>query len=171
MLHKPRGFISTVSDDRGRKCVSDLVKDIPSKIYPVGRLDKNSEGLLLMTNDGDFANNIMHPSRHIFKKYRVTVKPNITEDQITQMCIGMEFDGVKTLPANVKVLLDGGNKSVLEITLQEGKNRQIRKMCESLGLSVVRLKRISIGSVKLGMLQPGKWRNLSKEEIKEFNLK
>lgn len=166
MLHKPRGFVSTVSDEKGRKCVADLVKDIPGRLYPIGRLDKDSEGLLLMTNDGEFANEIMHPSRHIPKKYRVTIKPKITEEQITALCVGMEIDGKQTLPAQVRVLSQETGRVVFEITLHEGRNRQIRKMCEKLGLEVARLKRIAIGQVKLGMLQQGKWRNLTQDELK-----
>ncbi len=165
MLHKPRGFISTMKDEQERKCVADLVSDVPKRVYPVGRLDRESEGLLLMTNDGEFTNNIIHPSKHINKIYRVTVRPGITEEQITQMCIGMEIDGRQTAPAKVHVLENRNGRVVLEIILQEGRNRQIRKMCENLGLEVARLKRIGIGNLKLGMLQPGKWRDLTPEEI------
>ncbi len=165
MLHKPRGYITTMNDEQNRKCVADLIKDINARVYPIGRLDRESEGLLLMTNDGEFANNIIHPSKHIEKTYRVTIRPKITEEQITKMCIGMEIDGRETAPARVRVLESEPGRVVLEVILQEGRNRQIRKMCEELGLEVARLKRVSIGSLKLGMLQPGKWRNLTKEEI------
>ena len=166
MLHKPRGFISTMSDELDRKCVAQLVQDVPEKIYPVGRLDKDSEGLLLMTNDGDFANAIIHPSKHIEKCYRVTVKAKVTEEQLVKLSSGMEIDGYKTQPAKVNVIKLAPDRTVLEIILKEGRNRQIRKMCEQVCLDVARLKRISIGTVKLGMLQPGKWRELSLEEIK-----
>ena len=118
-----------------------------------------------MTYDGEFTNNIIHPSKHINKIYRVTVRPGITEEQITQMCVGMEIDGRQTAPAKVHVLENRNGRVVLEIVLQEGRNRQIRKMCENLGLEVARLKRIGIGNLKLGMLQPGKWRDLTPEEI------
>lgn len=165
MLHKPRGFISTMKDEQERKCVADLVKDVPVRIYPIGRLDRESEGLLLMTNDGEFANNIIHPSRHVNKVYRVTIRPGITEEQIIKMCVGMQIDGKETAPAKVNVLENRDGRVVLEIVLHEGRNRQIRKMCEELGLEVCRLKRICIGNVKLGMLQPGKWRNLTSDEI------
>ena len=166
MLHKPRGFITTMSDEMGRKCVAELVRDIPGRIYPVGRLDRDSEGLLLMTNDGNFANMMMHPSMHVPKVYRVTVRPGITEEQLTQMSVGMEIDGEKTMPANVRVLEQQQGRVVLEIVLQEGRNRQIRKMCEQLQLEVARLKRVAMGPVKLGMLQPGQYRELTREEVK-----
>lgn len=165
MLHKPRGYISTMKDEQERKCVADLVKDVPARVYPIGRLDRESEGLLLMTNDGEFANNIIHPSKHVSKIYRVTIRPGITEEQITQMCVGVEIDGRDTAPAKVNVLTNRYGRVVLEVILQEGRNRQIRKMCEALGLEVCRLKRVGIGSIKLGMLKPGKWRNLTAEEI------
>lgn len=168
MLNKPRGFVTTMKDERGRKCVADLVSDIPERVYPAGRLDKNSEGLLIMTNDGDFANSLMHPSKDIWKTYRVTVRPKITEDQLNILCSGIEIDGKPTEPAMIKVLTQEKNRVVLEISIKEGRNRQIRKMCEFVGLEVARLKRISIGGLKLGMLQPGKWRNLSREEINLF---
>lgn len=168
MLHKPRGYITTMSDERGRKCVAELVKDIPERIYPVGRLDRDSEGMLLMTNDGEFANIITHPKKHIYKVYRVTVRPGITEDQIVEMSVGMEIDGYKTAPAEVRVIQKQEGRAVLEIVLREGRNRQIRKMCEKLGIEVARLKRTAVGQVKLGMLQPGKWRELTKEEVKKL---
>lgn len=168
MLNKPRGFITTMSDEMGRKCVVDLVKDIPERIYPAGRLDKDSEGLLIMTNDGDFANKLIHPSKNIWKTYRVTVRPTITEDQLTKLCTGIEIDGKPTEPARVNVLVHERGRVVMEISIKEGRNRQIRKMCESVGLEIARLKRVSIGTLKLGMLSPGKWRDLTQEEIKMF---
>ena len=115
MLHKPRGYVTTMSDELGRKCVAELVKDVPSRIYPVGRLDRESEGLLLMTNDGDFANRVMHPAKHVYKVYRVTVRPGITEEQLTNMCVGMMIDGRKTAPAEVRVVQRQEGRCVLEI--------------------------------------------------------
>ena len=168
MLHKPRGFVSTMSDEVSRTCVADLVRDVPAKIYPVGRLDKDSEGLLLMTNDGYFSNAILHPSRHVEKKYRVTVKPKANEKQLVKLSSGMEIDGYKTEPARITVLKDVEDRPVLEVIIKEGRNRQIRKMCEQVGLNVARLKRISIGQLKLGMLQPRQWRDLSIQEVKMF---
>ncbi len=169
MLNKPRGYITTMNDERGRKCTADLVKDIPARIFPVGRLDKDSEGLLIFTNDGDFANKLIHPSHDIWKTYRVTVKPSISEEQLTNLCIGLDIDGKPTVPAKVEVILEENERAVLEISIKEGRNRQIRKMCKIVGLEVVRLKRKSIGNVKLGMLGVGKWRNLTPEEIKLLN--
>lgn len=168
MLNKPRGYVTTMNDEKGRKCVADLVKDIPDRVYPAGRLDKDSEGLLIMTNDGDFANNLIHPSKNMWKTYRVTVRPGLTEDQMTSLCTGINIDDKPTEPARVTVLVQERGRVVLEISIKEGRNRQIRKMCESVGLEVARLKRISIGNLKLGMLHPGKWRNLTNEEIKVF---
>ena len=165
MLHKPRGFISTMSDEMDRKCVAQLVADVGTRVYPVGRLDRDSEGLLLFTNDGEFANAMTHPSKHVSKLYRVTIRPGITEEQVTQMMTGMVIDGKKTLPADVKVVQVYEDRTVLEVTLVEGRNRQIRKMCEALGLEVARLKRIAIGPVRLGMLQQGKWRDLTPQEV------
>ena len=166
MLHKPRGYITTVSDELGRKTVMDLVQDVPARIFPVGRLDKDSEGLLLMTNDGDFANMLTHPSHEISKLYRVTVRPHATEQQIVQMSEGVVLDdGVKTQPAVINVAVDESERTVLEMTIHEGKNREIRRMCEAVGLEVVRLKRNAEVAVKLGMLQLGQYRELTKAEV------
>ena len=169
LLHKPRGYVTTLSDEKGRANVAELVAGCGTRVYPVGRLDLNSEGLLLMTNDGDFANAMTHPSMHIPKTYRVTVRPSITEDQITEMTVGMMIDGKKTAPAQVNVISQEPGRVVLEIILYEGRNRQIRNMCEQLGLEVARLKRVACGPVKLGMLQPGEYRRLTAEEVKKLN--
>ncbi len=168
MLHKPRGYVSTTKDELGRKCVMHLMRDVPAKIYPVGRLAKDSEGLLLVSNDGDFLNSVIHPANSIEKRYRVTVKPKVTEEQLVTLSSGMTIDGYKTEPAKITVLKSAEDRTVLEIIIKEGRNRQIRKMCEQTGLSVARLKRVGIGQLKLGMLAPGKWRNLSPQEIKLF---
>lgn len=165
MLNKPRGFITTMQDERGRKCVNSLIEGVGARVFPVGRLDKDSEGLLLMTNDGELANRITHPSHHVPKTYRVTVRPDISEDKLDQMRAGMEIDGVMTAPAEVTVLTKEAERVVLRVTLNEGRNRQIRKMCEALGLEVARLKRITVGPVKLGMLRTGDWRELTRQEI------
>lgn len=168
MLHKPRGYITTMSDEMGRKCVAELVRDVPGRVFPVGRLDRESEGLLLMTNDGEFANAMMHPSRHVPKIYRVTIRPNITEDQLVQLSTGIVIDGRKTAPAVVHVLSQESGRVVLEMILREGRNRQIRKMCEQLGLEVARLRRTAVGFLKLGMLPAGKWRMLTPEEVRRL---
>ncbi|KAF5029795.1 Ribosomal large subunit pseudouridine synthase B [anaerobic digester metagenome] len=166
MLNKPRGYVTTLSDELGRRCVAELVSEVPARVYPIGRLDKDSEGLLLLTNDGDFANLIMHPSHHISKTYRVTVRPDITEEQLVALSTGVMLDdGVATLPAQVQVEDKEPGRVVLRLTIFEGKNRQIRRMCEALGLEVARLRRVSVGPVKLGMLQPGKWRELTPAEV------
>ena len=166
MLHKPRGYITTASDERGRKTVMDLVADVGRRVYPVGRLDKDSEGLLLLTDDGAFANLLTHPSGGVSKLYRVTVHPRATEQQIVQMSSGVVLDdGVRTAPCVIHVVTDEPERTVLEITLHEGRNRQIRRICEAVGLEVVRLKRSAEGPVKLGMLQPGQYRELKKSEV------
>ena len=166
MLHKPRGYITTASDERGRKTVMDLLTGIDRRVYPVGRLDKDSEGLLLLTDDGAFANLLTHPSGGVSKLYRVTVHPRATEQQIVQMSSGVVLDdGVRTAPCVIHVAADEPTRTVLEITLHEGRNRQIRRMCEAVGLEVVRLKRSAEGPVKLGMLQPGQYRELKKSEV------
>lgn len=168
MLHKPRGFITTMSDEMNRKCVAELVQDCGARVYPVGRLDRESEGLLLLTNDGAFANAMMHPKRHVPKTYRVTVRPGVTEEQITQMTTGLMLEGRMTAPADVHIITKEEGRVVLEIILYEGRNRQIRKMCEQLGLEVARLKRTAVGSVKLGMLPQGKWRELTQDEVNKL---
>lgn len=167
MLNKPRGYVTTMSDELGRKCVAELVQDVGAVVYPVGRLDRDSEGLLLLTNDGEFANAVMHPRKHVPKTYRVTVRSNINDTQIEKLESGIDIDGDgrETLPASVRVIEKSAARSVLEITIFEGRNRQIRKMCESVSLEVIRLKRNAVGSIKLGMLQPGKWRELTDDEV------
>lgn len=165
MLHKPRGFITTMRDEMDRKCVAQLVTDVPDRVYPVGRLDRESEGMLLMTNDGEFANALTHPKRHVPKTYRVTVREKVTDDILSALTASMMIDGYKTTPAEVRVVTREESRTVMEMVLFEGRNRQIRKMCESQGLNVIRLKRTATGSVKLGMLPQGKWRDLTEEEV------
>lgn len=166
MLHKPRGYVTTMSDELDRRCVTDLLKDVPERVYPVGRLDKNSEGLLLFTNDGTFANEIMHPSKHVSKTYRVTVRPDIDDEQLIKLSSGVEIDGRKTAECSVIVLDKQPGRVVLQMTIHEGRNRQIRKMCEAVGLEVARLKRTSIGPLRLGMLKPGEYRELKPDELR-----
>jgi 23S rRNA pseudouridine2605 synthase len=170
MLHKPRGFITTLSDEMGRKCVAQLVEDVGTRVYPVGRLDRDSEGLLLLTDDGEFANAMTHPAKHVPKTYRVTIRPSINEEQITALTTGVEIDGRMTLPSEVRVIEKTEGRVVIEIIIYEGRNRQIRKMCEVLGLEVARLKRTQIGSVKLGMLKAGDWRNLTEDEVHKLTV-
>ena len=166
VMNKPRGYVTTMNDELGRKCVTELLDGVDERVYPVGRLDRNSEGLLLFTNDGAFANSIMHPAKQISKTYRVTVRPDINDDQLVKLSDGVVIDGRKTLPATVVVLDKEPGRVVLLITIKEGRNRQIRKMCEAVGLEVARLRRISIGPLKLGMLKPGTYRELTAEELR-----
>lgn len=168
MLHKPRGFVTTASDEKGRKCVTDLVKDAPVRLFPVGRLDMNSEGLLLMTNDGEFANKLTHPSYHVNKTYRVTVKGEVQEEKILELKEGIVLDGQKTLPCDCFVAERKTDRTVLIFIIQEGRNRQIRRMCEAVNLEVLRLKRTEIAGVKLGMLPRGSWRPLNEHEIRRL---
>ena len=168
VLHKPRGFITTMSDEKDRKCVAELIKDVDGRVYPVGRLDKDSEGMLLFTNDGAFANAMTHPTKHVPKTYRVTVRPSISEEQITALTQGVIIEDRKTAPAEVRVITKEEGRVVLEIILYEGRNRQIRKMCEEVGLEVARLKRTQIGSIKLGMLKQGAWRHLTEDEVRKL---
>lgn len=168
VLHKPRGFITTMSDEKDRKCVAELIKDVEGRVYPVGRLDKDSEGMLLFTNDGAFANAMTHPTKHVPKTYRVTVRPSISEEQITALTQGVIIEDRKTAPAEVRVITKEEGRVVLEIILYEGRNRQIRKMCEEVGLEVARLKRTAIGSIKLGMLKQSSWRHLTEDEVRKL---
>ena len=168
MLHKPRGFVTTMQDELGRKNVSELVKDAGVRLFPVGRLDKDSEGLLFMTNDGEFANLLTHPSSHVNKTYRVTVKGQVVEEQTLAMSQGIELDDGKTLPCDCFIAERKTDRTVLIFILHEGRNRQIRRMCEAVGLEVIRLKRTEIAGVKLGMLKQGDWRPLNEREMRRL---
>lgn len=168
VLHKPRGYITTMQDEQGRKCVAELVQDVGVRIYPVGRLDRESEGMLLMTNDGAFSNAMTHPTRHVPKTYRVTIRPTISDEQIAAFQDGIEIDGRMTAPANIRVIDKSEGRVVVEVILYEGRNRQIRRMFEELGIEVARLKRTAVGSIKLGMLPQGKWRELDEEEVRKL---
>ena len=165
MLHKPRGYLTAMSDDRGRKCVSELVRGVGSRVYPVGRLDLNSEGLLLMTDDGELANLLTHPRHAVGKVYNVSVRGEIDDEKLARLRAPMVIDGYKTQGAEVAVIEthEGGGK--LRITLYEGRNREIRKMCEQAHLAVGRLCRVQIGEIKLDNLALGKWRALSPAQI------
>ncbi|MBP3706101.1 MAG: rRNA pseudouridine synthase [Clostridia bacterium] len=168
MLHKPRGFVTTMKDERDRKCVSDLVRDVGVKVFPVGRLDRNSEGLLIMTNDGELANILTHPSSHVNKTYRVTVGGAVDDEQLKRLCSGIELDGTMTLPCDVFVMERKLDRTVLGFIIHEGRNRQIRRMCEAVKLEVIRLKRTEIAGVKLGMLPQGSWRHLNEREMQRL---
>jgi 23S rRNA pseudouridine2605 synthase len=164
-LNKPRGFVTTMEDPHAVHTVAQLLAEHDERLFPVGRLDKDSEGLLLCTNDGDFAQMLTHPSHHVKKTYHVSIKGNVDESQLDQLRNGMPLDGKPTLPADVRILQQQENRTVFEITLREGRNRQIRRMCEQLGLQIVRLQRTAIGSLKLGTLPLGKLRELTEKEI------
>ena len=169
MLHKPRGYITTSSDDRGRKTVMELIKDIPERVYPVGRLDKDSEGLLLFTNDGALANALTHPSHQVAKMYRVTVHPAATEEQVVALANGVVLDdGTKTLPAIIRVVAEDEDRTVMEMSIKEGKNRQIRRMCEYFGYKVITLKRVRVMNIHLGELKEGTWREITGNELEEL---
>lgn len=165
MLYKPRGYVTTVSDELGRKTVMDLLPDFGDRIYPVGRLDKDSEGLLILTNDGSFTNCMTHPSHEYAKVYRVTVRPAVNDTILNNLRNGIEIDGRMTAPADLKVLETQENRTVVEVTIYEGRNRQIRKMFEALGIEVARLKRTKVGNLKLGMLKQGAYRHLTEDEV------
>ena len=164
MLHKPRGYVTTLKDEKGRKDAASLVADCGTRVYPVGRLDMDSEGLLLFTNDGAWANKLMHPSHEIDKVYKVTVT-GCTAEGIEKLSRPVELDGYKIKTPGVRVLESFGNKSVIEVTIHEGRNRQVRRMCALAGMDVCKLQRIAEGSVQLGKLPLGKWRYLTDEEI------
>ena len=168
MVHKPRGYVTTMSDEMDRRCVAELVADVDARVFPVGRLDRDSEGLLFMTNDGEFANAITHPSKHVAKTYRVTVRGKVSEEAQASLSAGLMLDGRMTAPADVRTHSINDDRTTLEITLYEGRNRQIRRMCEQLDLEVLRLKRIAIGKVKLGGLKCGDWRDLNDEELRSI---
>lgn len=168
LLHKPKGCISTVNDPEGRKTVLDLLQGIEERVYPVGRLDYDSSGLLLLTNDGDFANRMMHPSNEMLKIYIATVKGQPTDVQVERLRNGVRIDDYITAPAFVRVLDIYENKTKLEITIHEGRNRQVRKMCEVIGHPVIRLKRIAYGCIELGRLKPGEWRFLTENELRRL---
>lgn len=163
MLYKPRGYVTTMSDERGRKTVADLV-DCGCRVYPVGRLDAASEGLLLFTNDGELANRLMHPKGRIGKRYEVTVRGANAQTQ-TLLERQIELDGRKIQKPNVRFLRESSEKMTYEITIFEGRNRQIRRMCEAANVDVLRLCRVQEGSLQLGKLPVGKWRYLTKEEV------
>lgn len=164
MLNKPKGCVCTASDDKGRRTVLDLVK-VSHRVFPVGRLDYDTEGLLLLTDDGDLANKIMHPSGGIKKKYSVRVEGEPTEAELKRLRAGVEFGGVKYAPAEVKNVGTESGNARLEITVTEGKNHEIKNMIESLGRRVLFLKRIAIGEIRLGGLSRGEWRYLNNREI------
>ena len=164
MLNKPRGFVTTLSDEKGRRTVADLVADCGKRVYPVGRLDLDSEGLLIMTDDGEFANAVMHPRYEIKKTYETLVSGD-AERGLPILRSALDIDGYVIRPAEVELLGREGDRTLLSVSIHEGRNRQVRKMCEKAGLRVHRLRRVSEGPLNLGNLEPGKWRELSENEM------
>ena len=165
MLNKPRGYVCSLHDEQGRKSVRELLPASAGRVYPVGRLDLMSEGLLLLTNDGEFANRVMHPSSRILKTYRTRVEGDGLEARVARLREPFELDGVSVRAVRVRILKKTDREAVLDITIGEGRNREIRRMCEEAGLHVARLTRIAEGELRLGDLPSGRYRTLSAEEI------
>lgn len=163
LLNKPRGFVTTMSDEKGRRTVAQLVADCGQRVYPCGRLDMDSEGLLLLTNDGEFAQRLMHPKHQVDKVYQVTVT-GCTPEALERLGRPVTLDGYTVARPGVRLLREG-EKSLLEVTIHEGRNRQVRRMCDLAGMTVLRLRRVREGALKLGDLPVGKWRHLTEEEI------
>lgn len=169
LLNKPPGYITALKDDQGRPLVTDLLKEVPDRVYPVGRLDYNTEGLLLLTNDGDWANRLMHPRNEIEKEYHVRVRGKVIDQQLKRMAEGVVLEDGKTAPAVVNLVKSGEQNDWISVAIHEGRNRQVRRMCEAVSLSVVRLKRIRYGSLMLGTLRAGQFRYLSDSEVRELS--
>lgn len=164
MLNKPIGYVTTVKDEKGRRTVLDLI-DVKERIYPVGRLDYDTSGLLILTNDGDFAYKLMHPSKEVDKVYIAEVEGIPTEKKLEMFRNGLKIEDYITSKAKIEILKIIDKNALVRIVIHEGKNRQVRKMCEKIGHKVLKLKRVQIGKIKLGSLEVGKWRYLKKEEI------
>lgn len=167
-LNKPRGYITSMTDPQNRKCVTELLTGVGARVYPIGRLDYISEGLLLLTDDGELANRMMHPKHHVAKVYRVKVAGHVSEEQYATLTSEMELDGYTIQPVEVMIGEEDETGTVLKMTLHEGRNRQIRKMCQQVGLTVKRLCRVSIGNIKLNGLPVGKWRYLDAKEVADL---
>jgi 23S rRNA pseudouridine2605 synthase len=168
MMYKPAGIVTTMSDEQGRTCVADILDRFDTRqerVYPVGRLDMYSEGLLILTNDGYIANKLMHPKNNICKIYHLTIKGELTQDIIKRLCEPIEVDGRKTSPAKIEVIELKNGRTKLKVEIFEGRNRQIRRMCENLDLIILKLKRVSVGKLNIGALKPGRFRFLTRSEI------
>ncbi len=164
MLNKPRGYVTTLSDEKGRKNASQLVSGCGIRVYPVGRLDMDSEGLLLFTNDGEFANLLMHPKHEVRKTYRVWVN-GYSEDGLRRLKEPIELDGYLIRPPEIRLVDAQGSRGIIEVTIHEGRNRQVRRMCKNAGMDVRRLLRICEGALVLGNLKTGDWRYLTEQEV------
>lgn len=165
-MNKPPGVVTTMSDESGRETVIDLLPNKLRSLRPVGRLDMYSEGLLLLTNDGHFAQRLTHPSMHLYKTYELELRGTISDKHLKMMASGVELEDGKTLPAKVKLISRNKTYSEIEISIMEGRNRQIRRMCSLLGYSVVRLRRLGIGMLRLGLIPTGSWRYLTDAEVR-----
>ena len=171
MLNKPRGIVCTANDEKGRRNVTELCRDVKgadgqkARLYPIGRLDMDSEGLLILTNDGEVANKLMHPKHHVEKIYHVKVKGEIEPEVLTTLNGPMVIDDYKIKPVQVSIIERKEGNTILRFTLSEGRNRQIRKMCEQVNLKITRLKRVAVGDLTIGMLKPGQWKYMNYNEI------
>lgn len=171
-LNKPKGYVSTVNDDKGRKTVMELMRCVHTRVFPVGRLDYDTEGLLLLTNDGDLSNILTRPKSEVEKVYYATIEGTISKDEVKTLSSGVEIDGYKTKPCSVVVMSENQNQTKLAITITEGKNRQIRKMLEAVNKTVTFLKRVQIGEIRLGGLSRGEYAQLNAKEVRYLqNLK
>jgi 23S rRNA pseudouridine2605 synthase len=168
LLYKPSGYVTTLKDPEGRPVVTTLLKGVTERVYPVGRLDYNTEGLLLLTNDGDWANSLAHPRHEVEKEYLVKVRGTPSKEQIRQLAEGIDFEEGRTAPARVSLERESEKNSHLSITIHEGRYRQVRRMCEAVGLTVASLKRIRYGFLRLGDLNPGEFRLLSPDEVRRL---
>ncbi len=168
-LHKPKGYVTTASDDKDRKTVLSLMRNVQYRIFPIGRLDYDTEGLLLLTNDGELTNILTHPKNSVAKTYVANIEGVVTDEEIKQLSSGVDIGGYVTKPCSV-ILLDRDDKSTkLEISITEGKNRQVKKMIEAVGKNVAFLKRVSIGEIRLGGLARGEYKELNKKEMQYIN--
>jgi 23S rRNA pseudouridine2605 synthase len=165
LLNKPIGYVTTAKDEQDRATVLDLVADIPERVFPVGRLDMNTCGALIMTNDGNASYRLSHPKNEVFKTYRALVSGVVSKEKIWKLRNGIDIGGYVTKPARVTIVGENKNSTLLEISISEGRNRQVRKMCKAVGNPVQELQRISIGEIRLGRLKEGTFRKLTPAEI------
>lgn len=168
LYHKPIGEVTTLSDPRGRATVLDRFRDFPARLYPVGRLDFDSEGLLLLTNDGELTQRMLHPSREVDKVYLARVQGDVTMDSVRRLRTGVEVEGRRTSPAEVRIIRRTQVETVLLVTIHEGRNRQVRRMLETVGHTVLMLRRVQFGPLQLGELKRGQWRELTEEEVRKI---
>ena len=169
MINKPVGYVTTLKDEKDRRIVTDLIEGVEERIYPVGRLDIDTSGLLLLTNDGDLTQKLTHPSNEVVKRYIAVVEGVPNRSELQRFRYGINIDGRKTAPATIKIAKRYEDESILDISIHEGRNRQVKKMCEAINHPVKKLKRVSIGEIELGGLEIGNWRYLNEEELDFLN--